>query len=73
MTLAVSHDLEKPWQVVYQFEKGGRGEAYAYPDLTQGLDGIWHLMYTAKRKNIKHVQFNRAWLGKVMKDKALTP
>ncbi len=73
LTLAVSHDLEEPWQVVYQFEKGGRGEAYAYPDLTQGLDGTWHLMYTANRKNIKHVQFNQAWLDKVMKDKALTP
>jgi predicted neuraminidase len=69
LTLAISHDLEKPWQVVYQFEHGKQGEAFAYPDLLQGKDGTWHLLYTHKRKNIKHIQFNRAWLDAVIAGK----
>ncbi len=66
LTLAVSHDLEKPWQVAYQFEHGKQNEAFSYPAITQDKDGVWHLLYTYKRKNIKHVQFNRAWLHQVM-------
>ncbi len=66
LTLAVSHDLEKPWQVVYQFEHGKQNEAYSYPTIVQAKNGMWHLLYTANRKNIKHVQFNRAWLQQVI-------
>ncbi|WP_038247991.1 sialidase family protein [Ghiorsea bivora] len=66
LTLAVSHDLEKPWQVVYQFEQGKNHQAFSYPAIVQGKDGVWNLLYTANRKNIKHVQFNRAWLNQVM-------
>jgi len=73
LTLAISHDLEGEWQVVHHFEQGELNEAYSYPDLTQGLDGVWHLMYTANRKNIKHVQFNKAWLDSVLKGKVSSP
>ena len=66
LTVAVSHHLEQPWQVVYQFEQGKEGDAFSYPAITQGKDGIWHLFYTYKRKNIKHIQFNQAWLKQVM-------
>ena len=66
LTLAISHDLNKPWHAVYQFEQGKQGEAFSYPAIIQGLDGVWHLMYTFNRKNIKHIQFNRAWLDKVI-------
>lgn len=73
LTLAVSHDLDKPWQVVFQFEDGDKNEAYSYPDIVQGLDGTWHLFYTANRKNIKHVQFNLAWLQQMMHEARQTP
>lgn len=66
LTLAVSHDLDKPWRVVYQFEKGKAGEAFSYPAFTQDQQGMWHLLYTYNRKNIKHVRFNRVWLDAVM-------
>ncbi|MDQ7005525.1 MAG: sialidase family protein [Ghiorsea sp.] len=66
LTLAVTDDLEGQWRVVYTFEDGQQGEAYSYPAIVQGKDGVWHLLYTANRKHIKHVQFNRAWLTQVM-------
>jgi predicted neuraminidase len=66
LTLAISHDLDQPWQVVYQFEHGQQNEAYSYPAIVQAKNGMWHLLYTANRKNIKHVQFNRAWLQQVI-------
>ncbi len=66
LTLAVSHHLEQPWQVIYQFEQGQDGDTFSYPAITQSKDGIWHLLYTYKRKNIKHIQFNQAWLKQVM-------
>jgi len=68
LTLAVSHDLEKPWRVVYAFERGESGDAFSYPAITQGHDGTWHLLYTYRRQWIKHVRFNRAWLSKVMQE-----
>jgi len=67
LTLAISHDLKGKWQVIHQFEHGEHGEAFSYPAMTQGKDGIWHLMYTYKRKNIKHIRFNQAWLDKQIK------
>jgi len=66
LTLAVSHDLDKPWQVVYQFEQGKTNEAFSYPAIVQAKDGMWNLFYTANRKNIKHVQFNRTWLNQMI-------
>ncbi len=68
LTLAVTDDLEGRWRVVYRFEQGKQGEAYSYPAMVQGQDGVWHLLYTANRKHIKHVQFNRAWLAKIMRE-----
>ncbi|MDQ6976724.1 MAG: sialidase family protein, partial [Ghiorsea sp.] len=73
LTLAVSRDLNKPWQVVYQFEDGKQNEAFSYPAIVQAKDGIWHLLYTANRKNIKHVQFNRAWLNQVINKERQRP
>jgi len=67
LTLAISHDLKGGWQSVYQFEKGEDGDAFSYPAITQGQDGVWHLMYTYKRKNIKHIRFNQAWLNEQIK------
>lgn len=73
LTLAVSHNLNKPWQVVYEFEHGKQNEAFSYPAIVQAKDGIWHLLYTANRKNIKHVQFNRAWLNQMIANAGQTP
>ncbi|MDX8381060.1 MAG: sialidase family protein [Ghiorsea sp.] len=67
LTLAISHDFKGDWKSVYQFEKGADGDAYSYPVITQGKDGVWHLMYTYKRKNIKHIRFNQAWLDNQIK------
>jgi len=70
LTLAVSHDLNGKWSVIHEFERGGEGEAFSYPTIAQDKDGVWHLMYTYKRKNIKHIRFNQAWLEKQIKTSA---
>ncbi len=67
MTLALSSDLDGEWQVVHRFERGEGDERFSYPTIRQGQDGVYHLMYTYNRKNIKHIQFNRAWLEQQQK------
>ncbi len=75
LTLAISHDLNGEWQVIHQLEQGKEGHAFSYPAIVQGLDGVWHLMYTYNRKSIKHVRFNKAWLDERMakQAKAVSP
>jgi len=64
MTLAVSNDLHGDWQVVHRFELTQGDERFAYPTISQDQRGIWHVLYTYNRKNIKHIRFNLAWLQK---------
>ncbi|MDQ6988977.1 MAG: sialidase family protein, partial [Mariprofundaceae bacterium] len=66
MSLAVSHDLTKPWQMLFQFDQE-KGKRFAYPAMIQGKDGLWHVFYTHERKHIKHIRFNDAWLQQQMK------
>ena len=67
MTLAVSQDLNVDWSVIHQFENGGKGDRFSYPTIIQDELGMWNLLYTYNRKNIKHVRFNQAWLNQQMK------
>jgi len=36
---------------------------YSYPSMTIDADGFIHLVYTWNQKRIKHLRFNREWLG----------
>ena len=36
---------------------------YSYPSMTIDPDGFIHLVYTWNQKRIKHLRFNREWLG----------
>jgi predicted neuraminidase len=38
------------------------GAEFSYPFLLQTSDGLVHVTYTWKRRNIRHVTFNLAWL-----------
>jgi len=38
------------------------GAEFSYPFLLQTRDGLVHVTYTWKRRNIRHVTFNLAWL-----------
>ena len=46
------------------------GEEFSYPYMLRTRDGKIHLIYTWRRKRIKHVVFNDAWINKrlVMND-----
>jgi predicted neuraminidase len=38
------------------------GAEFSYPFLLQTSDGLVHVTYTWKRRNIRHAAFNLAWL-----------
>ena len=40
------------------------GEEFSYPYMLRTRDGKIHLVYTWRRKRIKHVVFNEAWINK---------
>ena len=61
LSLAVSNDGGRTWtrRAVIEQEPGGE---FSYPYLIQAQNGWIHLVYTWKRKQIKHATFNPAWL-----------
>jgi predicted neuraminidase len=61
LTLALSDDAGLSWsrRAVLESEPGAE---FSYPYLIQAGDGRVHLVYTWKRKAIKHAAFNPAWL-----------
>ncbi len=66
ITMAWRQSDASNWQVIHQFEeKQGGGDEhnpFSYPFLLKTRNGNFHLFYTWKRKQIKHVYFNRAAL-----------
>ncbi|MGB5080524.1 MAG: sialidase family protein [Burkholderiales bacterium] len=71
LSLAVSRDFGNTWRVVHRFE--GDREAskalvaeYSYPWIMRDRAGEVHVLYTWGRTRIKHVQFNRAWLERLL-------
>ena len=62
LRLAVSEDQGRTWRRLATLEDE-TGAEFSYPYLLQGRDGKIHLVYTWKRKAIKHVAFNLAWLN----------
>lgn len=59
LSLAVSNDGVK-WTEVYLLEDAF-GNEFSYPSIQVHGDMV-DIVYTWKRKNIKHVRFNKAWL-----------
>jgi len=61
LRLAVSSDEARTWHraAILADEPGAE---FAYPFLLQSDDGLVHVAYTWKRRGIKHVAFNLAWL-----------
>lgn len=70
LRLAVSADAGAFWRRVNPLLEDERGQEFSYPFLLQSSDGLIHLVYTWKRKGIRHVSFNPAWLDDQMGGKA---
>eukprot|EP00873_Tetraselmis_striata_P023966 jgi/Tetstr1/444230/TSEL_032123.t1 len=58
LLLSMSRDGGSSWQVVLQLEDGPPNDTtqeYSYPSIIQADDGLVHLTYTYRRRNIRHV------------------
>jgi len=67
LRLALSSDEGRSWLRSATLE-AEPSEEFSYPFLIQTRDGQIHLVYTWKRKAIKHAAFNLAWLDAQPKD-----
>ena len=67
LRLAFSSDEGRSWLRSATLE-AEPGEEFSYPFLIQTRDSQIHLVYTWKRKAIKHAAFNLAWLDAQPKD-----
>jgi predicted neuraminidase len=61
LRLAVSSDEGVTWRRVRTLAEEP-GAEFSYPFLLQTSDGLVHVTFTWKRRNIRHVTFNLAWL-----------
>jgi predicted neuraminidase len=66
--LAVSNDDGVTWHRAQTLAEEP-GAEFSYPFLLQTSDGLVHVTYTWKRRNIRHVTFNLAWLDSPAKGK----
>lgn len=65
LRLAVSNDQGANWVRIATLDSA-QGQKYSYPYMIRGQDGLIHLVYTWRRKRIKHVVFNEAWVDAQM-------
>ena len=61
LKLALSDDRGKSWLAIATLENSP-GQEFSYPYMIRSRSGDIHLVYTWKRKRIKHVVFNEAWI-----------
>ncbi len=61
LRLALSNDRGKSWQAIATLEDTPE-EEFSYPYMIRSDSGDIHLVYTWKRKRIKHLVFNEAWI-----------
>ena len=62
LRLGLSTDNGKSWQRIATLAEEAKAE-FSYPFLLQTRDGNIHAVYTWKRKAVKHVVFNEAWVN----------
>jgi len=74
LTLALSMDAGKNWNLLTEFEKEPESDEhnpFSYPFLVTTNNEQFHLFYTWKRKKIKYVVFNQQQLLSWIKNKNL--
>jgi predicted neuraminidase len=67
MSLAVSPDNGKSWQIIGAVEENrlavpDKTKQFSYPWLLQTQNGTIHLLYTWHKSHIKHIAFDQGWL-----------
>lgn len=66
--LAVSRDGGAKWMRIATIEDS-KGEKFSYPYMIRSRNGMIHLVYAWRKKRIKHVVINQAWI-KAQKERA---
>jgi predicted neuraminidase len=61
LMLAISELPAKNWRRLVLLENSP-GDEFSYPYMIRTQDHMIHLVYTWKRKHIKHIVFNESWL-----------
>ena len=67
LQLAVSSDSGLNWIRIHTLENLP-GQELSYPYMIRGRNGLIHLVYTWKRKRIKHVVLNEAWIDQKLRE-----
>ena len=67
LQLAVSNDSGLNWVRIHTLENLP-GQEFSYPYMIREQNGLIHLVYTWKRKRIKHVVFNEAWIDQKIRE-----
>lgn len=66
LSVALSDDDGKTWPWIRSLEDeslpGYMTGEYSYPCVITASDGLYHVAYTYRKTNIKHVEFNEAWI-----------
>jgi len=74
LSLAISQHRGGPWRVVHDFEYEKvtpSDYGFSYPVVLSDQEGDVHVLYSWKRKYIKEVVFNQAWLVTAMQKEAV--
>lgn len=69
LRLAISDDQGGTWRRIATLDNEP-GEEFSYPYLISTKNGWIHLLYTWRRKRIKHIVFNEAWVNEQLKGDA---
>jgi len=61
LTIVKSSNRGKTWKSLRILENTPH-EEFSYPSINRSTKGFYHITYTYKRKRIKHIIFNEAWI-----------
>lgn len=69
LSLAVSADGVGGWRIIDELDHES-GATFAYPFMIQDGRGLVHLVYSWKKKRVRHVAFNEAWVAARLAERA---
>jgi predicted neuraminidase len=62
INVAYSPDEGKTWPVVKELERDDTDGSFSYPAIIIGSDGLFHLVYNNRRRNMRYCRFDVDWV-----------
>ncbi len=62
LNIGYSPDEGRTWPSIKEVERDDVDGRFAYPAIIHGSDGLFHLVYTNRRKTIRYCRFDVEWL-----------